>query len=80
MLKIKLKRLGKKNKPFYKIVIMQSLSKRDGKVIADIGYYNPIKHSINLNNNTLYKFISFGAQPTNTVRHLIFNTLNKKII
>lgn len=80
MLKIRLKRAGKKNKPFFKIVIMQNLTKRNGKTIADIGYYNPIKHSINLNNNALYKFISYGAQPTNTVRHLIFKTLSKNLI
>ena len=79
MLKIRLKKLGKKNKPFYKIVVMQNLSKRNGKAVVDVGYYNPIAHSIKFNNNLLYKFISFGAQPTNTVRHLILQTLNKSL-
>ena len=46
MLKIRLKRVGRKKKPFYRIVLMESLSRRDGKSIAEIGYYDPIKKII----------------------------------
>ena len=48
MLKIRLKRVGRKKKPFYRIVLMESLSRRDGKSIAEIGYYDPIKKIINM--------------------------------
>jgi small subunit ribosomal protein S16 len=77
MLKIRIRRVGKKNKPFYKIVVAENLSKRNGKSVADIGYYNPFSNSINFKNALLYKFINLGALPTNTVRHLIFKTLKK---
>lgn len=76
MLKIRLKRAGRKNKPFYKIVLMENLSKRDGKAIINLGFYNPILKEIHVKNTLLHKYINLGAQPTNTVRHLIFNTLN----
>lgn len=77
MLKIRLKRVGKKNKPFYKIVVTKNLSKRDGKSVADLGYYNPFSNNINFKNLLLHKFLSYGAIPTNTVRHLILKSLKK---
>ena len=76
MLKIRLKRTGRKNKPFYKIVLMENLSKRDGKGIVDFGYYDPLQKVINLDKIALYKYINLGAQPTDTVRHLIYKVLN----
>lgn len=79
MLRIKLKRIGKKNKPLYKIVVVENLSKLSGKSIADIGYYNPFSNHVNFKNTFLYKFINLGALPTNTVRHLIFKTLKNNI-
>jgi len=75
MLKIRLKRTGRKSKPFYRIVLMESLSRRDGKSIIELGYYDPIKKIINLDKVTLHKYINFGACPTNTVRHLIYKLL-----
>jgi small subunit ribosomal protein S16 len=78
MLKIRLKRTGRKTKPFYKIVLMENLSKRDGKSIAEIGYYDPIKKIINFDKITLVKYINSGAYPTNTIRHLIYKMLNEK--
>jgi small subunit ribosomal protein S16 len=71
MLKIRLKRTGRKNQPFYKIVLMENLSKRDGKSIAELGHYDPIQKVILFNKTLLYKAINNGAYPTNTVRHLI---------
>lgn len=79
MLKIRLKRTGRKNKPFYKIVLMENLSKRDGKSVAELGYYDPIRKVINFDNVTLHKYINSGAYPTNTVRHLIYKMLNRNI-
>lgn len=78
MLKIRLKRIGRKSKPFYRIVVMENLSKRDGKPIVEVGYYDPIKKVTNLDTNTLFTYINYGAYPTNTVRHLIYRALNKK--
>jgi len=77
MLKIRLKRAGRKNKPFYKIVLMENLSKRDGKAIVDFGYYDPLQKIINFDKIALHKYINSGAQPTDTVRHLIYKVLNQ---
>ncbi len=72
MLKIRLKKIGRKKKPFYKIVVMRNLYKRDGKSIKDLGYYDPIKKIIIFNKIHLYNYIKNGAYPTNTVRHLLY--------
>ncbi len=78
MLKIRLKRAGRKRKPFYRLVLMENLSKRDGRAIADLGYYDPLRKVINFDKQTLYKYINSGAYPTDTVRHLIYKMLNDK--
>ncbi len=78
MLKIRLKRTGRKKKPFYKIVLMENLSRRDGKAIAELGYYDPLKKVIKLDKLGIYNYIMNGAYPTNTVRHLIYKVLNQK--
>jgi small subunit ribosomal protein S16 len=77
MLKIRLKRTGRKNKPFYRIVLMENLSKRDGHSIEEIGYYDPIKKVINFDKLTLHKYLNCGAYPTDTVRHLIYKMLEE---
>ena len=76
MLKIRLKRIGKKNTPVYKIVVMENLSKRDGKFIEQLGFYDPIKKKISLNMNLVSKYINFGAIPTETVKALIYKVTN----
>jgi small subunit ribosomal protein S16 len=77
MLKIRLKRTGRKKKPFYKIVLMENLSKRDGKSIAELGYYDPLRKILTFDKFTLHKYINCGAYPTNTVRHLISKMLDE---
>jgi small subunit ribosomal protein S16 len=77
MLKIRLKRLGRKKKVFYKVVVMENLSGRDGQAIDELGYYDPLKKIINLNKAKLVEYLNFGAYPTNTVRHLILNYIQK---
>ena len=79
MLKIRLKRTGRKTKPFYRIVLMENLSKRDGKSIAEIGFYDPIKKIIKFDKVVLHKYINHGAYPTDTIRHLIYKMLNEKV-
>eukprot|EP01033_Poteriospumella_lacustris_P023733 gene23733-gene16329 len=71
MLKIRLKRTGRKKRPFYKIVLTENLSKRDGKAIMELGFYDPLKNFVYFDKVNLTKYINFGAYPTNTVRHLI---------
>lgn len=78
MLKIRLKRVGRKNKPFYRIVLMENLSKRDGASIEELGYYDPIKKIINVDKEKLSKYLNNGAYPTDTMRHLIYKVLNEK--
>lgn len=71
MLKIRLKKLGRKRKPFYRIVLMENLSKRDGKSILELGYYDPLNKIVNFDKIHLQKYLNCGAYPTDTVRHLI---------
>lgn len=77
MLKIRLKRTGCKKKPFYKIVLMKNLSRRDGKSIVELGFYDPLRKIIHFNKIILYKAIMNGAYPSDTVRHLIYKTLQE---
>jgi small subunit ribosomal protein S16 len=75
MLKIRLKRIGRKKRPCYKIVVMNSLWRRDGKAIAEIGQYDPFQKRLHVEKKELVKFIKNGAYPTNTVRHLMTKIL-----
>ncbi|MBE6013655.1 30S ribosomal protein S16 [Anaeropeptidivorans aminofermentans] len=71
--KIRLKRMGAKKAPFYRIVVADSRSPRDGKSIAEIGYYDPTKDPIDLKVDieAAKKWVENGAQPSDTVRALL---------
>jgi len=73
MVKIRLKRLGAKKSPFYRIVVSDVRTPRDGKTIAELGVYDPTKNPavLNVNLEDAKKWISNGAQPTDTVRALL---------
>ena len=73
MVKIRLKREGKKKAPFYHIVVADSRSPRDGKIIEQIGTYDPMTDpaTVVLNKELLEKWIKNGAKPTDTVKALI---------
>ena len=58
MLKIRLKRTGQKATPFFRIVLMENLSRRDGKSIAELGYYDPLKKVLKFNKTLLHKYIN----------------------
>ena len=75
MVKIRLPRQGKKKAPFYHIVVADSKSPRDGKIIEQIGTYDPMTKpsTIVLNKEKLEQWIKNGAQPTDTVKSLIKN-------
>ena len=71
--KIRLKRMGAKKSPFYRIVAADSRSPRDGRDIEVIGTYNPIKDPaiITINEELALKWLSNGAQPSDTVRNIL---------
>ena len=72
MVKIRLKRMGAHKKPFYRIVVADVRSPRDGRFIDEIGYYNPMTEpkEIKINEELAQKWLSNGAQPTDTVKTL----------
>lgn len=72
MVKLRLKRMGSKQKPFYRIVAADSKSPRDGKFIEVVGTYNPITEpaEVKINEELALKWLANGAQPTDTVRNL----------
>lgn len=71
--KIRLKRIGSKKVPFYRVVVADEKSPRDGKFIEEIGYYNPLTEpvEIKINAEKATKWLANGAQPTQTVRSLL---------
>ncbi|QSZ26635.1 30S ribosomal protein S16 [Aceticella autotrophica] len=81
--KIRLKRMGAKKSPFYRFVVADSRSPRDGKFIDEIGYYNPVAQpaELKIDSEKALKWLKVGAQPSDTVRTLfkkegIFDKIN----
>jgi len=74
MLRIRLRRGGKKNQPSYRVVVADRLAPRDGKFIENLGYYNPLTDPITLEvkKERVDHWIALGAQPTETVHRLLF--------
>ena len=75
MVKIRLRRMGAKKAPYYRIVVADSRSPRDGRCIEEIGTYNPLTEpaTITVNAEKAQTWIKNGAQPTDTVRTLLKN-------
>jgi small subunit ribosomal protein S16 len=71
MLKLRLKRLGKKREVSYRVVVAQSTSRRDGRPIAEIGFHNPRANETRFNEEAVSEWLKKGAQPTDTVRSLL---------
>ena len=71
--KIRLRRMGAKRAPFYRVVVADSRYPRDGRFIEEIGYYNPMKEpaEIKIDAEKAQKWIANGAQPTDTVKVLL---------
>ncbi|MEE3349382.1 MAG: 30S ribosomal protein S16 [Candidatus Gastranaerophilaceae bacterium] len=83
MLKIRLKRLGAKKNPTYRIIVINSTTKREGRPIQELGHYNPKTKVMKLDLTTAQDWVKKGAQPTETVAYLMKNcnadgTLNYK--
>lgn len=71
--KIRLRRMGAKKAPFYRVVVADSRYPRDGRFIEEIGYYNPLSDPVEIviDGEKAKKWISNGAQPTDTVKALL---------
>jgi small subunit ribosomal protein S16 len=70
---IRLHRMGAKKSPFYRVVVCDSATRRDGRAIEEIGYYDPTKnpHEIKVNEIRALDWLSKGAQPSDTARSLL---------
>jgi small subunit ribosomal protein S16 len=70
--KIRLRRMGAKKAPFYRIVVADSRYPRDGRFIEEVGYYDPTKNPsvVSIEADKVNKWLANGAQPTDTVRNL----------
>lgn len=73
MVKIRLKRLGYKKNPTYRIVVINDLQKREGKPICELGHYNPKTKEMKLDKAAALEWISKGAKPSETAQYLINN-------
>ena len=71
MIKLRLKRFGKKNQSSFRLVAVNSTSRRDGKPLEELGFYNPSTKESKLNTGNIKQRIVDGAQPTDTVRNLL---------
>ena len=71
--KMRLTRMGAKKAPFYRVIVADSRSPRDGRFIDEIGYYNPLTNpaEVKIDGEKAKKWIANGAQPTETVRTLL---------
>ena len=74
--KIRLRRMGAKKAPFYRIVVADSRYPRDGRFIEELGYYDPTKEPsvIKIDTEKAKKWIANGAQPTDTVKNILKKT------
>ena len=73
MVKIRLRRMGAKRAPFYRVVVADSRYPRDGRFIEEIGYYDPTKEPsvVSIDKEKADKWLANGAQPTDTVKKLL---------
>ncbi len=73
MVKIRLKRLGSKRNPIYRIIVIDSKEKREGRAIEELGFYDPKRKNLKINKEGALAWIAKGAQPSDTVKFLIDN-------
>ena len=75
MVKIRMKRMGRRHRPFYRINAMESRNPRDGRVIEELGYYDPLAkegtQDVKLNKERIEYWLSQGAQASDTVRDIL---------
>lgn len=71
MLKLRLKRIGRKRSPSYRLVVMENSTRRDGKPMDELGYYNPLKKQFQFDSEKIEKWLNYGVKPTETVMTLL---------
>jgi small subunit ribosomal protein S16 len=71
MLKLRLKRIGRKRSPAYRLVVMENKTRRDGKPIEEVGYYNPITKQSKFELEKIQNWLKCGVKPTPTVFYLL---------
>ena len=71
MLKLRLKRVGRKRSPSYRLVIMENTYRRDGRPIEELGYYDPISKKYNFDIVNIKRWLNYGVKPTKTVLGLL---------
>ena len=71
MLKLRLKRVGRKRSPSYRLVIMENTTRRDGRPVEEVGYYDPISKNYKFDAEKIQKWLSYGVKPTETVSQLL---------
>ncbi|WP_024653354.1 30S ribosomal protein S16 [Borrelia persica] len=78
--RIRLKRMGAKKRPYYRIVVMDSSSPRDGRAIEELGYYHPVErqNQVKINKDKFHDWIGKGAIPSDTVKSIL-NKSNFKV-
>ena len=76
MIKIRLKRCGRKKQPTYRIIAINVKARRDGKPIEELGFYNPRSKEIKLNALGIKERLNQGAHPTETVKYILKNSLD----
>lgn len=71
MLKLRFKKIGRKRAPSYRLVLMENTSRRDGRPIEELGYYNPISKKFVFDTPNVKKWLIYGVKPTQTVLSLL---------
>ena len=71
MLQLRLKRVGRKRQPSYRLVVMTNDTRRDGRPIDQVGYYNPITKESKFDNEKIVNWLKQGVKPTETVENLL---------
>jgi small subunit ribosomal protein S16 len=71
MLKLRLKRIGRKRSPAYRLVVMENSARRDGRAVEEVGYYDPISKRSKFEVEKIQKWLVHGAKPTEVVASLL---------
>lgn len=71
MLKLRLKRIGRKRSPAYRLVVMENSARRDGRPVEEVGYYDPISKKSKFEVEKIQQWLSHGAKPTQVVASLL---------
>ena len=71
MLKLRLKRIGRKRSPAYRLVVMENSARRDGRPVDEVGYYDPISKKYKFEVEKIQKWLGNGAKPTQVVSSLL---------